>query len=428
MASHEEEESLHRHSKCEEIIPGLSNDISVRCLAKLPRRVRAIASCVSRSWKTALHPNAITAEVRTALGISGDNYLFLSFLYRENGKILLQRYLVDLVQMRGRAIQDPLLLPHVTEELSDSARDFVSRGLLADQLDGYGNLILHLEQSSFKNFNYYPPVAAIKGRLFLLLEYAEFAYEVTLMLDYVPDWKNGNDVWSVLPPMNVRKRRCFVCGSLGKYIYVAGGLTNEKLEDAMLGTGKRSAERFDTEKSQWEILPDLNKERVNGIGFVLDGKFYVMGGGKGSRTSGEFYDPDANKWILVPKMWPKPTYLSYFMRDVVVVENRLYAKKLNSEQTFFSLSVWEYNGKRNRWTNLGVVVRHISKLVLCDYRLVCVGDELWIMGMKPDAEPGFNVLACRPSERLEGEEGLKWRHLELGWDKYFVLLLSCFAF
>lgn len=77
---------------------------------------------------------------------------------------------------------------------------------------------------------------------------------------------------------------------------------------------------------------------------------------------------------------------------------------------------------------MGVVVRHISKLVLCDYRLVCVGDELWMVGMKPDAEPGFNVLVCRPGRQLEREEGLRWRKLELGWDKFFVLLLSCFAF
>ena len=43
--------------------------------------------------------------------------------------------MVNLVQMKVKPIEDPLLLPHVTEELSDSARDMVSRGLLADHLD-----------------------------------------------------------------------------------------------------------------------------------------------------------------------------------------------------------------------------------------------------------------------------------------------------
>lgn len=413
-----------------ELIPGLPNDIAIRCLAKLSTGSRAIASAVSSVWRSALDPRlAFTSEARVALGAFGDNYLFLAFLQQRDNRIILQRYLVDLVQMKGKTIEDPLLLPHVIEGLSESARDMVSGGLLAEQLDGYAKLILHLEQSSFKSFSYYPPVAAINGKLFFLLEYAEFAYDVTLMLSYVPYRKNNNDCWAVLPSMNLRKRRCFVCGSIGKYIYVAGGLTNERLEGPFVGLGKRSAERFNTETNEWEILPSLNRERVNAIGFVLNGRFCVMGGvGKGSRTSSEFYDPEARKWVLVPKMWPKPTYLSYFMRDVVVVENRAYAKRLNSEQTMFSLSVWEYCQERNRWSDLGVVIRHISKLVLCDYRLVSVGDELWIVGMKPDAEPGFNVLVCRPGTRSEREEGLKWRKLELGWDKHFILLLSCFSF
>ena len=93
---------------------------------------------------------------------------------------------MELVQRKRKPIEDPLLLPHVTEGLSESPRDMVSGGLLAEQFDGYGNLILHLEHSSFKSFNYYPPMETIKCKLFFLLECREFAYDVTLMLNYVP--------------------------------------------------------------------------------------------------------------------------------------------------------------------------------------------------------------------------------------------------
>jgi hypothetical protein len=47
-----------------------------------------------------------------------------------------------------------------------------------------------------------------------------------------------------------------------------------------------------------------NRERVNTIGFVSNGRFFVMGGvGKGFNISNDIYDPKARKWVLVPKMW-----------------------------------------------------------------------------------------------------------------------------
>ena len=74
----------------------------------------------------------------------------------------------------------------MTEGLSESPRDMVSEGLLAEQFDSYDNLILHLEHSSFKSFSYYPLVVAIKVKILFLLECAEFAYDVNLMINYVP--------------------------------------------------------------------------------------------------------------------------------------------------------------------------------------------------------------------------------------------------
>lgn len=83
------------------------------------------------------------------------------------------------------------------------------------------------------------------------------------------------------------------------------------------------------------------------------------------------------------------------MGDVVVVENRAYANRFNSKQTKFSLSVWGYLQDWNPWLVLGVVVQHISKLIICDYMLVSFDEELWIVGMKSDAKLGYNVLVCR---------------------------------
>ncbi|KAH7294655.1 hypothetical protein KP509_27G011700 [Ceratopteris richardii] len=185
--------------------------------------------------------------------------------------------------------------------------------------------------------------------------------------------------WQVGPVM-VNPRCLFASASSGEFAYVAGGFGHANNDEVL--TVLNSAERYNSTTGQWEMLPPMDTPRQKCSGFIMDGKFYVIGGKDGNHqpiTSGEEYDPSTRSWRTIPNMYFIPEIARQRAFEpspplVAVVNNQLFAV----ENLTNTLKM--YNKQSNTWRNLGFLP------VRADFRngwgvaFKGLGDKLFVMG------------------------------------------------
>ena len=71
-----------------------------------------------------------------------------------------------------------------------------------------------------------------------------------------------------------------LCSLKERYVFLTGG-------KGPLNRKTKKVERFDTTKSSWETMPNLNKTRVIHSSCCLGGSIYVFGGDKEDETTGK---------------------------------------------------------------------------------------------------------------------------------------------
>ncbi|KAI5074961.1 hypothetical protein GOP47_0010922 [Adiantum capillus-veneris] len=385
---------------CEgELLPGLPDEVALRCLATLPLDALARCRSLSRSWASALSlplpsrpplPFAClcTAHVNSRRE-SFWTWLFLTPSHHSRPHIVpFYRFPSPPRPTRLHALSSQtqvittgtnLLLVRSRLELTDRA----------DRLWLRGN-----------------------GKVAGLLIGGNDAS--------APGALQGFDVWQmkwcreinrVVPCMHV-DRWGFATAHVGMHVYVAGGEGP---------AAARSAERLNMETGLWEMLPEMRYERsVNPAGFVLGGCFYVAGGefqptacteGRGLSQSGEYYDPKKGVWTLVEGMWPEELW-GYGEGDpnVVVVKDVAYAlshgpSTRSTEVMMLSVvrgQKWEVRGRLPHVPGFDLVEGSFLHLVSVN------DDELWVVisGM---ADRPWLVYACKP--HLSADDGLlNWEH------------------
>ncbi|XP_060190359.1 uncharacterized protein LOC132619480 [Lycium barbarum] len=138
----------------------------------------------------------------------------------------------------------------------------------------------------------------------------DFAYEKDLSVrSLVLKYNTCTGIWSACAPLAI-PRYNFACTCKDGKIYVAGGQT---MLDSAEGTS--FAEVYDPAKDEWKPLPNMSTLRYKSVGVAWQGKIYVVGGfakrgnsdSKGpymmERSSAELYDPHAQKWEYLARMW-----------------------------------------------------------------------------------------------------------------------------
>lgn len=135
-------------------------------------------------------------------------------------------------------------------------------------------------------------------------------------------WKyslvRGN--WIKCQGMNL-PRCLFGSSSLGSIAIVAGGSDKS-------GNVLKSAELYDSSSGRWEMLPNMHSPRRLCSGFFMDGKFYVIGGMTSptdSLTCGEEFDLKTREWRKIEGMYPNVNRAAQAPPLVAVVDNQLYA-------------------------------------------------------------------------------------------------------
>ncbi|MCO5606763.1 hypothetical protein L7F22_060953 [Adiantum nelumboides] len=201
----------------------------------------------------------------------------------------------------------------------------------------------------------------------------------------------ASDGWEKGPPM-VNSRCLFASATSGKFAFAAGGITVCGLQFDVLNT----AERYDSSKGVWEPLPHMATPRYKCSGFFMDGKFYVIGGKTMNHEplmSGEEFDPVKNIWRTIENM--------YCMLDVsgpaplvAVAGNELYA----IESTSNLLKVYEKKSKT--WKVLGKVPVRADFCDGWGLAFKSLGNELFVIGGHRNStqnSEGVAVFSWRPT-------------------------------
>ncbi|XP_047307250.1 F-box/kelch-repeat protein At1g80440-like [Impatiens glandulifera] len=252
-----------------ELIPGLPNELAVECLMRIPADGFAVSSTVCKAWKAEIEK----PEFRRRRKVAG-----------------LSRCLLVLVQ----AWVDPSLNPGSTK-LWGSAP--IYRLTLCDPESG-------------GNWSDLPPLPWFPAGLPMFCQVIGVGSDLVVLGGCDPEtWQVYNSVfiynlvsgeWRCGSDMPGQQRLFFaVASDSERMIYVAGGHDEEK-------NALKSALAYDVANDKWEMLPDMAREREEGKGIFLRGKFQVIGGYI-TNKQGEFesdsesFDVATQKWDSVRK-------------------------------------------------------------------------------------------------------------------------------
>ncbi|KAI5074960.1 hypothetical protein GOP47_0010921 [Adiantum capillus-veneris] len=383
---------------CEsELLPGLPNEVALRCLTTVP--LDAVARCrsLSRSWASALsHPPPSRRPLPFACLCTAhanswrESFWAWLFLGPSHHR---RPHLVPFYNFRSPCPTRIHAFSSQTQVIATGTNLLLVRSRL--QLTDRADVL---------------PLGGIGEATCSLMGGHDAS---------APGALQGFDVWHMkwcremnraVPCMHV-DRWGFATAHEGRHVYVAGG---EGLAAA------RSAERLNMETGIWEMLPEMRCERsVNPARFILGGCFYVAGGefqptasteGRGLSQSGEYYDPKKGAWTLVEGMWPEELW-GYGEGDpkVAVVKDVAYA--LSGPSTH-STEVMMLSAARGRhWEVRGCLpnVPGFNPVERWYLHLLSVNDdELWVF-ISGKAERPWLVYACKPD--LAADDGLLyWEH------------------
>ncbi|XP_057838434.2 F-box/kelch-repeat protein At5g60570-like [Cryptomeria japonica] len=350
------------------LLPSLPDEIAWRCLARLPRRSRAIASCVSRAWANACKNKSFIRYLRRSLNLPTEYCTFIAvFDSRFDGDYVhatqhnTKWLLVDPLSLGAQVLPNPLSAISVEMDFCSAATN--------DQI-------------------FLPQVNQTKEGF--------CSYEIG-----VGRWK------SVELPPGKRCRR-FCCAEMKEFVYLCGGLIN------FTGEASKSAFRYHNRNNQWEKLPDMIAPRINCAGVSMNDTFYAIGGYCHSHegfpqthASAERFDPTTGQWTLLPNFCAEGLRYAedsaIAESDFAVVENkRLFAVQAQSNE------VMELDGVKEDWRHVGYI-GGVCEMRDCgtNYKILGVGSELWAIQYR--VGKSIKIYSCKPGEL----ESLIWRQIDV---------------
>ncbi|KAI4365583.1 hypothetical protein MLD38_021554 [Melastoma candidum] len=231
-------------------------------------------------------------------------------------------------------------------------------------------------------------------------------------------------VWTQASSM-MTPRSHFACSVVAGKVYVAGGrnMTNPR--------GLVIAEVYDPLRDRWEELVPMHLPQMDCIGLSYKGKFHVLSDQVGllDENMSQVFCPLSGTWSVVQDSWP-------FSRAMQV------AVQVMEEDHIYTLVDWGESLIKTRdsgeaeWYNVGkvppvILPDHSRPLEVFDYGFAALGRELYVMGGKvlkweESGAGSFNigklnrVRVCDPSV-----SPLKWREARSMCLKACGSILGC---
>lgn len=240
----------------EELIPGLSNDVAMDCLIKVPHSYHSSLRAVCHDWRSqATSPS----------------------FYRHRRLSCVAEPLICLIQSH-------------TKELTSSGKSKNWTPTSTYGLTLYNCLTGAWHRHPAITVPIFAQCIAIGDKIILLGGWDSTTLDAICDVHIVDvitgECRRGK---SMLTP-----RSFFACAVVGSLLYVAGGHDNQK-------NALKTAEVYDLVADEWRQLPPMLEERDECQGVTIGGKFLVISGydtdNQGIfRRGGECYDPVNGNW------------------------------------------------------------------------------------------------------------------------------------
>ncbi|KAJ4848813.1 hypothetical protein Tsubulata_049061, partial [Turnera subulata] len=356
-------------SAYESIIPGLPDDLALRCLAKVSHGYHGLLASVSKRWKDLIHSTDY-ACYRAKKCWSG-NWLFV---LTENSNNLWIAYDPDADRWHP--------LPQICGDFADRQHVGFSCVCVSNRLLVIGGCYAPLDLS-------------LRNQSPLVTNH---------VLQFDPFKKQWTSVASMRTP-----RSHFACAVICGKVYVAGG------RNLSCTGGLALAEVYDPLMDKWEDLPPMPNPQMDCLGLPYKGNFHVLSDqvGLSDANATQVYNVSNKTWCTVEDIWP-------FSRAMQ------FAVQVTSDGKVYTVVDWGESLIKTRdlegseWYNVGsvpsiILPDHRRPLEAFNYGFAALRDELYILGGKvlrwEEAGAGrFDIVrlgavrVCSPAVRP-----LKWR-------------------
>ncbi|XP_016445178.2 F-box/kelch-repeat protein At1g16250 [Nicotiana tabacum] len=316
------------------IIPGLPDDLALRCLAMISHGYHGILETVCRGWRKLFH-SAEYSNYKAREGWCG-NWLFVLTEGSEN-----QWIAYDPEADRWHP------LPRVTTSHPDQKHLGFSCACVSNKFLLIGGS--------------YEPSDQVFSRQKALTTNEVFQFD--------PFRKEWRRVASMKTP-----RSHFACSVVSGKVYVAGG------RDTSSRGGLAFVEVYNPLTDKWEDLPPLPSPQMDCIGLSFEGKFYVLTDLVGlleQETSVVFY-PSDETWVSVDDIWP-------FSRAMHLGIQVLDGGHICTIVDWGGSSVKTREVEDGEWHHRGLVPPvilpdHPRPLEVFDYGFAALRNEIYVLG------------------------------------------------
>ena len=185
------------------------------------------------------------------------------------------------------------------------------------------------------------------------------------------------------------RRAYFFAGAVGNHVYAIGG----KFKDGSLS----SAEFYDPETNRWELIPPMPSAYHSHAGAIHAGRIYVSGGYSNNHFTPDLqrYDPAAGQWEdMAPMLTPRGWHVMAAVGERLIVAGGC---NLNaSQQALPVLQAESYDPAIDQWTLIAPLTVSHKEASSVVYR-----GQIYVLG-------GYNVqtkTGQRAVSRYDAEAG-----------------------
>ncbi|XP_022719661.1 LOW QUALITY PROTEIN: F-box/kelch-repeat protein At1g16250-like [Durio zibethinus] len=360
-----------RESVQEGVLPGLPDDLALRCLAKSSHGYHGVIESVSKKWKDLVRSSEY-ANYKANQGWCGD-WLFV-----------------------------------VTER---SNNQWIAYDREADRWHPLPKI--PTEHDGLQHFGF--SCVCVCNRLLVIGgSYAPrdtaSPHQMPVITNAVMQFDPFKKQWTRLKSMQT-PRSHFACCVISGKVYVVGGL------NLSYPRGLSLAEVYDPISDGWEELPDMPNPQMDCLGISYKGKFHVLSDqvGLAEQNPSEIFDPSNKTWCTVNNIWPFSRAIQFAVQ--VMGDDQVYTVVDSGESL-----VKTRDSVQGEWYNVGAVPPvhlpdHSRELEAFGYGFAALRHELYVLGGKvlkwEDSGVGrFDVVrlagvrVCDPLQRP-----LSWREI-----------------
>ncbi|XP_004243661.1 F-box/kelch-repeat protein At1g16250 [Solanum lycopersicum] len=367
------------------LIPGLPDDLALRCLAMISHGYHGILETVSRRWRKLFH-SAEYSNYKAREGWSG-NWLFVLTGGSEN-----QWVAYDPEADRWHPLpRIPTSHPD-QEHLGFSCACVLNKFLLIGGTYGARDQVIPHQTALTTN-------------------------EVFQFDPFRKEWRNVASMRTA--------RSNFACSVVSGKVYVAGGRNTSS------GGGLVLAEVYNPLTDKWEDLPPLPSPQMDCIGLPYNGKFYVLTDLVGllEQETSVVFDPSDETWLSVNDTWP-------FSRAMHLGIQVLDGGHICTVVDWGGSAIETRDVDNTEWHRRGLVPPvvlpdHPRPLEVFDYGFVALRNEIYVLGgrvlrWEESGTGKFNIVklstvrVCNPLSLP-----LRWREIRPMCEPAFGSILGC---